>query len=65
MVWKITPTTLGDPLNVAIFITHLRNCLMGATLVSCVCQFLILCPGSGVTFDSLDFGLLPSFLLCP
>ena len=31
MAWKITFTTLGDlPLNVAIFITHVRNLVMGA-----------------------------------
>ena len=30
IVWKITFTTLGD-LNVTIFITHVRNCLIVAT----------------------------------
>ena len=30
-VWKIIYTTLGDPWNVTIFITHKRNCIIGAT----------------------------------
>ena len=31
---KITFTTLGDPVNVTFFITHVRNCVMGATLMA-------------------------------
>ena len=32
MVWKVNFTTLCDlPLNVTIFITHVRKCVMGPT----------------------------------
>ena len=33
MVWKITFTTLGDLPWMLLFITHRRNCLMGATSI--------------------------------
>ena len=35
MVWKITFNTLGDlPCMLLFFIAHVRNCVMGATLMN-------------------------------
>ena len=34
MVWKFTFITIGDRLECYYFITHVRNCVMGATPMS-------------------------------
>ena len=33
IAWKITSTTLGDLPSMLLFITHVRNCVMGATIM--------------------------------
>ena len=37
MVWNISFTTLGDSLNVTIFIMYMHNCIMGARLMNGIC----------------------------